>query len=137
MHNRATFHDVAVIGDQSHDVLAVFGHVQKLAAILVNVGYLKMIVRCRTTPHDIVRRRDSSYDICAIIVRRRRTTSSMIVRRRRTSSRIVRHRTTVIQSYNTISQTLPMRRKPIVSSVTTKLRLQYRSRVGGHRRSLV
>ena len=30
----------------------------------------------------------------------------------------------------TISQTLPMRRKPILSSVTPKLRLQYRSRVG-------
>ena len=36
-------------GGQSHDVLAVFGHVQKLAAILVHVGYLKIIVRCRTT----------------------------------------------------------------------------------------
>ena len=57
--NHATLRDVAVIGGQSHDVLAVFGHVQKLAAILVNVGYLKMIVqlsydyrstvvRCRT-----------------------------------------------------------------------------------------
>ena len=28
--------------------LAVFGHVQKLAAILVHVGYQKIIVRCRT-----------------------------------------------------------------------------------------
>ena len=44
-----TLYDVAVIRGQSHDVLAVFGHVQKLAAILVPVGYLKMIVRCRTT----------------------------------------------------------------------------------------
>ena len=35
-----------------------------------------------------------------------------------------------------ISQTLPMRRKPIVSSVTTKLRLQYRSRVGENARNL-
>ena len=45
MCNPATFHQVAVIGGQSHDVLAVFGHVQKLAAILVNVGYPKIIVR--------------------------------------------------------------------------------------------
>ena len=36
----------------------------------------------------------------------------------------------------TISQTLSMRRKPIVSSVTTKLRLQYRSRVGENIRNL-
>ena len=39
--NRVTLHDVAVIGGQSHDVLEVFDHVQKLI-----VG--------------------SSYDICAI-----------------------------------------------------------------------
>ena len=74
-----TLHDVAVIGGQSHDVLAVLGHVQKLAAILVNVGYLKMIVRCRTTSrttsHDIVRRRGSSFNICAVVVQRRRATS--------------------------------------------------------------
>ena len=44
-----TLYEVAVIGGQSHDVFAVFGHVQKLAAILVHVGYLKIIVRCRTT----------------------------------------------------------------------------------------
>ena len=44
-----TMYDIAVIGGQSHDVLAVFGHVQKLAAILVHVGYQKIIVRCRTT----------------------------------------------------------------------------------------
>ena len=60
---------------QSHDVVTVFGHVQKLAAILVNVGYHRMIVRCRTTSrstsHDIVRRRVSSYDSCAVVVRRR------------------------------------------------------------------
>ena len=36
-------------GGQSQDVLAVFGHVQNIFAILVHVGYLKMIVRCRTT----------------------------------------------------------------------------------------
>ena len=54
MVNRAKLHDVAVIGGQSHDVLAVFGYVQQLSAIRVNVGYLKMIVRCRTTSHDIV-----------------------------------------------------------------------------------
>ena len=41
--NRATLHDVAVIRGQSHDVLAVFGHVQKLSAILVRVGYPTMI----------------------------------------------------------------------------------------------
>ena len=52
MHNRATLHDVAVIGGQSHDVLAVVGHAQKLAAILVNVGYLK-IVRRHTTSCDV------------------------------------------------------------------------------------
>ena len=40
-----TLHDVAVIGGQAHDVLAVFDHVQKPAPILVNVGYLKMIDR--------------------------------------------------------------------------------------------
>ena len=50
----------------------------ELAAIFVNVGYHKMIVRCRTTSHDIVRRRWSSNDICAVVVRRRRATSSMI-----------------------------------------------------------
>ena len=56
MRNHATLHDVVVIGGQSYDVLAVFGHVQKFAAILVNVGYLKMIVRCRkhhTTSCDV------------------------------------------------------------------------------------
>ena len=90
MRNRATLHDVVVIGGQSYDVLAVFGHVQKLAAILVHVGYLKMIVQCRTTSHD-VRHRGSSYDICAIIVRRCR----------KTSYRIVRHRTTVIDRRTT------------------------------------
>ena len=79
MRNRATLPDVAVIGGQSHDVLAVFCHVQKLAAILVHMGYLKTIVRCRTMSHDIVRRRGSSHDICAIVERRHRTTSSMIV----------------------------------------------------------
>ena len=68
MRNHTMLHDVAVIVCKSHDVLAVFGHVQKLTAILVNVGYLKMIVRCRTTSHDIVRRRGSSYDICAMVV---------------------------------------------------------------------
>ena len=49
MRNRATLHDVAVIGGQSHDVWPVFGHVKKLAAILDHVGYLKMVARCRTT----------------------------------------------------------------------------------------
>ena len=68
MRRYTTLHDVAVIGGQSLDVLAVFGHIQKLAAILVNVGYLKIIVRCRTTSHDIVRRRGSSYDMCAMVV---------------------------------------------------------------------
>ena len=52
VHNHATLLDVAVIGGQTHDVLAVVGHVQKLAAFLVNMGYLNMIVRllfdCRT-----------------------------------------------------------------------------------------
>ena len=51
-------HDVAVIAGQSHDVLAVLGHVQKLAAILVNVGYLKMIARLsfdyRTMAYDLL-----------------------------------------------------------------------------------
>ena len=75
--------------------LGSFCHVPKLPTILVYVGYLKMIVRYRTTSHDIVRRRGSPYDICAMVVRRRRTTSSRIVRRRTTSSRIVRRRTTL------------------------------------------
>ena len=57
MRNRATLHYVAVIAGQSHDVLAVFGHVQKLAAILIHVGYLKMIVRCHTTSCDIAAHR--------------------------------------------------------------------------------
>ena len=48
MRRCTTLYDVVVIGGQYHDVLAVFGHVQKLAAILVHAGYLKMIVRCRT-----------------------------------------------------------------------------------------
>ena len=106
MRNRATLHDVAVIGGQSHDVLAVFGQVQNLAAILDHVGYLEMIVRCRTTSHDTVRRRGLSYDICAIIFGRRRTILSMIVRRRKISSRIVRftyvlasHQAIIVKSY--------------------------------------
>ena len=100
MRNRATLRDIAVIGGQPHDVLTVFGHVQNLAAILVHVGYLNMIVRCRTTSHDIMRRRDSSYDICVIVVRRRR----------KTSSRIVRHRTTVIRSsYGIVEVARPSR----------------------------
>ena len=52
-------------GGQSHDILAVFGHVLKLAAILVHLGYLKMIVRCRA----MSRRRRDLQDICAIDVR--------------------------------------------------------------------
>ena len=125
-----------------------------------------MIVRCRTTSRDIVRRRGSAYAICDIVVRRRRTTSSMIVRRRTTVMRSSHdHRATLIYktmlgfhhaiilmsyvivrlsfdcrtiSYNlpTILQTLPIRHKPIISSVTTKLRLQYRSRVGENFRNL-
>ena len=133
------------------------------------MGYLKIIVRCRTTSRttscDVERRRGSSHDICAIDVRWRYTTSSMIVRRRRTQSKTIRHRTTVIRSSydhratliyktilashyaiivksyvivrlsydavrcSTISQKLSMCRKPIVSGMTTKLRLQYRSRI--------
>ena len=69
-----TLHDVAVIGVQSHDVLAVFGHVQKFAAILVYVGYLKMmsydVTRHRATflrnsraTYDVVRLHLGSYDI--------------------------------------------------------------------------
>ena len=53
MHIRAKLHDVVVIGGQSHDVLAVFGQVQKLSANLIHVVYLKMIVRCRTTSCDV------------------------------------------------------------------------------------
>ena len=36
---------------------------------------------------------------------------------------------TMLNDIPTIAQTLPMRRKPIVFSVTTQLRLQYRSRI--------
>ena len=81
-------------GGKSHEVLTVFGHAQKLSAILVNVRYLKMIVRCRTTSHDIVRRRGSSYNMCAMVVRRRRTASSRIVQRTPSHDRrtiVVRH----------------------------------------------
>ena len=85
------FRFYSLLGGQSHDdVLAVFGHVQKLAAILVNMGYLKMTVQCRMTSHDNVRRRGSSYDICEMVVRRRRTTSSRIVRHRRGRTTIAR-----------------------------------------------
>ena len=81
--NRATLHDIAVNGGQPHDVLTVFGHVHhKLAAIIVEVGNFKMMVRFRTTScstsHDIVRNRGQ--------------------RRRATSSMIVQHRTAVIRS---------------------------------------
>ena len=44
----------AINRDSVNQALAVFGHVQKLAAIFVNVGYLKMIVRL------------SSYDIVEV-----------------------------------------------------------------------
>ena len=48
--------------------------------------------------YDIVRHRGSSHDICAIDVRWRHTTSSMIVWRQNNQYRIVRHRMTVIRS---------------------------------------
>ena len=57
MRRCTTLHYIRVIGGQFHDVLAGFGHVQKLAAILVHVGYPKMIVRCRTTS------RTTSHDV--------------------------------------------------------------------------
>ena len=114
---------------QSHDGLA-------LAAILVNVGYHKMIVRCRTTSrttsHDIVRRRGSSYDICAIVVRQRRATSSMIVRRLKTSSKIVRHSTAVIRSsYDIAEVTRPSisASHHVKSYVIVRLSYDYRSPV--------
>ena len=53
--NHATLHDVAAIGGQSHDVLAVFGHVEKLSAILVNVGttVVRLSFDCRTMSYDL------------------------------------------------------------------------------------
>ena len=93
-----TLSDVAVIGGQSHDFLAVFGHVQRLPAILVHVGYHKMIARYRTTS------RTTSCDVEAhpryLCNGRAMTSYDFIydVRRRKTQSRIVRHSLTVIQS---------------------------------------
>ena len=60
-------------------------------------------------------------------------------------SEVVCHRTTIVRlctmshdvvRCSTISQKLSMCRKPIVSGVTTKLRLQYRSRIGENFRNL-
>ena len=194
-------------------VLLSHNHTSLYDAIRLTMGKFRWsrtiggwIMCNRATSHDTVRRRGSSHDICAIDVRWRHTTSSMIVQRRKTQSRIVRHRTTVIRSSDdhrstliyktilashhaiivkpyvivrlshdyrstvvrcrtiylcfsfsysnhsevvrnrttivrlsydvvrcsTISQKLSMYRKPIVSGVTTHLRLQYRSRIGEH-----
>ena len=65
----------------------------------------------------------------------------------RNHSEVVCHRTTIVirchtMSYDvvkcsTISHKLSMCRKPIVSGVTTKLRLQYRSRIWEHFRNLL
>ena len=49
-------------GGQYHNVLAVFGHVQKLSAILVTVVYLTMTMRWRTTSHDI----EANHTICVL-----------------------------------------------------------------------
>ena len=101
--------------------------------------------------YDVTRHRAMSRLIVRYLCNSRATTSYDFICDRKPSSRIVRHRTTVIRSsydhpsevvchrttivrlsYDlpTISQTLPMRRKPTVSSVTTKLRLQYSNQVG-------
>ena len=49
-------------GGQSHNVLAVFGHVKKLSAILITIIYLTMTMRCRTTSHDI----EGNHTICVL-----------------------------------------------------------------------
>ena len=88
----------------------------------------------RTISYDIVRYRTISYDIV------------------RFTYDLASHQAIIVKSYvivqlsfdcrtmsydlATISQTLPMRRKPMVSNVTTKLRLQCRSRVGANFRNL-
>ena len=113
-----------------------FGNVQKLAVILVNVEYLKMIVLCRMTSHDIVRRRGTSYDICAMVVQRRRTTSSMIVRRRTTSYGFVRHRMTVIRSsYDIVEVARPSRDFNLLDNVS--LSPSNHSEVVCHRTTIV
>ena len=163
--NRATLHDV--VRRRSHR-----GPISRCIAILVHTIFVYDVT------YDIVRRRGSSHDICAIDVRWRHTTSSVIVRRRKTQSKIERHRTTVMRSSyehratnykailashhaiivtsyvivrlsfdcrtmsydvircSTISQRLSMCRKPIVSGVTTKQRMQYHSRIGEYLRNL-
>ena len=125
-------HNVAVIGvnlTTSWQFLVMFKNLLRFSLMW---DIAKMIMRCRTpsrtTSHNNVRRRGSQYDICAVVVRRRRATSYMIVRCLKTSSRIARPSQIVVRP--AISQTIPMCCNPIVSSVTTKLRLQYRNRVG-------
>ena len=80
---------------------------------------------------------------------RRHTTSCDVEGHRTIVVRHRRGRTTIDHDFNlyktmsashqreAISQTLPMRRNPIVSSVTTKLRLQYNSRYGENVRNLL
>ena len=59
-----TLHDVAVIGGQSNDVLAVFDHVQKLAAILVHMGYHTMIARRHIRRHTTLCDVEAHHTIC-------------------------------------------------------------------------
>ena len=74
--NRATLHDVAVIGGQSHYVLGVFDHAQELAAILVHVGYLKTIDRAMSydVTYDGTRHRATSRLIARYLCNSRATT---------------------------------------------------------------
>ena len=120
-----------------------------------------MIVRHRKTQSRIVRHRTtvirSSYDHRATLIYRTILAShhAIIVKSYvivRLSYDVVRftyasasHQSIIVKSYvivrlsfdcSTISQKLSMCRKPIVFGVTTKLRLQYRSRIGGNFRNL-
>ena len=123
-----------------------------------------MTVRRRKTQSRIVRHHTtvirSSYDHRATIIHKTILAShhAIIVKSYvivRLSYDVVRfthalasHQAIIVKSYvivrlsydvvrcSTILQKLSMCRKPIVSGVTTKLRLQYRSRIGGNFRNL-
>ena len=104
-----------------------------------------MIVRRRKTQSRIIRHRTavirSSYDHHATLIYttivRCRTIYLCFSFSPSNHSEVVHYdyRSTVVRC-STISQTLSMCRKPIVSGVTTKLRLQNRSRIGENFRNL-
>ena len=99
MRRCTTLYDVAVIGGPISRCLGSSWSCSKTCYDSRSCGIFKDYrAMSYDVTYDIVRRRGSSHDICAIDVRWRHATSSMIVRRRKTQSRIVRHRTTVIRS---------------------------------------